>query len=488
MSAPRAPRRDPRAGRAAERERGPARDASGGPGGQARAGASKTRAEGPARPSSKPTSERARPAAPERGAPANRRAAAGKGGQPAAKRAADASSDPASASGDRVQKILARAGITSRRAAEELILSGRVRVNGRVVTELGTRATTRDKVEVDGRRVVFEAPRYIVLHKPRGVVSTLADPEGRPTVGELFARVGTRVYPVGRLDFATSGVLLATNDGEFANGLLHPRKAVPKTYVMKVKGTMTEADVERWRKGVPLDDGPTMPAQARLIRHEDDKTWLEVTLYEGRNQQIRRMGEATGFPVMRLARVSFAGITHEDLRPGELRSLTVDELEHLRTEFGVPKRVRGADLGPIEAVPRPGRPGRGPRGSAGSTAEHGGPSPRARATSGERRGRDDGRAEPRAEARRGSGGAGRSGARESTGAAEDPRGRWDRAVTPGAPGRPASPARPAASPARPASPTAPGRSDRRGTTPRAAATPSSAARGPADPRGRRGRS
>ena len=211
---------------------------------------------------------------------------------------------------ERLQKLIARAGISSRRAAEELITSGRVRVNGRVVTELGAKADPhRDRIEVDGQRLVSEDLVYVVLHKPRGVVSTLRDPEGRPTVGELLRGAPSRVYPVGRLDFATSGVLLMTNDGDFANGLLHPRGGAPKTYVLKVQGLMEDTDVEPWRTGVILEDGKTLPAEARILRHEGDKTWLEITLREGRNQQIRRMGEATGWRVMRLARTSFAGVT-----------------------------------------------------------------------------------------------------------------------------------------------------------------------------------
>ncbi len=221
---------------------------------------------------------------------------------------------------ERLQKIIARAGVASRRAGEEMILAGRVRVNGAIVKELGAKADLfEDKIEVDGARLVAEAPRYILLHKPRNVVSTLADPEGRPTVADLLHDVGGRVYPVGRLDFATSGVLLVTNDGEFANALLHPRGGVPKTYVLKVHGNMGDEDVIRWATGVQLDDGITLPADVRILRHEDDKTWLEVTLREGRNQQIRRMGEATGFPVMRLARMSFAGVSSEGIRPGEWR-------------------------------------------------------------------------------------------------------------------------------------------------------------------------
>jgi 23S rRNA pseudouridine2605 synthase len=254
---------------------------------------------------------------------------------------------------ERLQKIIARAGIASRRAAEELILAGRVRVNGRPATELGQKADPqRDRIEVDGKRLVHEAPAYIVLHKPRAVVSTLRDPEGRPTVADLVRGAGARVYPIGRLDFATSGVLLMTNDGDFANALLHPRGGVPKTYVAKVRGLMRDEDLDPWRRGIALEDGVTLPADATILRHERDKTWIEVTLREGRNQQIRRMGEATEWPVLRLARTSFAGITSEGLRPGEWRPLTLDELLDLRKQFGVPRRVRGA------APPNPRRPRR----------------------------------------------------------------------------------------------------------------------------------
>jgi 23S rRNA pseudouridine2605 synthase len=250
---------------------------------------------------------------------------------------------------ERLQKILARGGVASRRAAEALILAGRVRVNGRVVTELGTKADPRkDKVEIDGRRVVAEQAVYVLLHKPRGVVATMSDPEGRPTVASLLEGVGARVYPVGRLDFATSGALLATNDGELADGLMHPRKAVPKTYVLKVNGEMKPPDIERWRKGVELEDGVTLPADAKLLRHEAGKTWLELTIREGRNQQIRRMGEATGFPVMRLARVAFAGITTEGLRPGAWRHLTREELMALKKAYGVPHHVPHAPPAPAK--------------------------------------------------------------------------------------------------------------------------------------------
>ena len=254
---------------------------------------------------------------------------------------------------ERIQKILAHGGISSRRASEALIKAGRVRVNGRVITELGTKADARrDKIEVDGKRVVAEDHVYLVLHKPRGVVATMSDPEGRPTVREMLGEIAERVYPVGRLDFATSGVLLATNDGELADGLLHPRKTVPKTYVLKVKGVMKPEDLEVWKKGIKLEDGMTLPAGAKLIRHEGDKTWFELTIKEGRNQQIRRMGEATGFPVMRLARVAFADVSAEGLAPGRWRHMTRDELQQLKKTYGVPRSIPA--MSPVVAAEKRG--------------------------------------------------------------------------------------------------------------------------------------
>jgi 23S rRNA pseudouridine2605 synthase len=275
---------------------------------------------------------------------------------------------------ERIQKILARGGIASRRAAEQLITAGRVRVNGRIVTELGAKADPRkDRVEVDGKRVVAEQAVYVVLHKPRGVVSTMSDPEGRPTVRELLSEVGGRVFPVGRLDFATSGILLCTNDGELADGLLHPRKEVPKTYVVKVKGAMTPDDLDVWRNGVQLEDGVTLPAQAKMLRHEGDKTWIELTIREGRNQQIRRMGEATRFPVMRLARVAFAGIDLEGLAPGRWRAMTREELLQLKKTYGVPRSIPSAT--PMVQSPGKGtRPAR-PQGDRTKGARYGGGAP-----------------------------------------------------------------------------------------------------------------
>jgi 23S rRNA pseudouridine2605 synthase len=262
----------------------------------------------------------------------------------------------------RLQRIIARAGITSRRAAEQLIVSGRVRVNGALVTTLGTKVDpTADKVEVDGRRVFAEGLVYLVMNKPRGVVSTVRDPEGRATVRDLVGSVAERIFPVGRLDYHTSGVLLLTNDGDFCDALIHPKRHVPKTYVAKVAGEMREGDRKRWADGVEIEGRTTGAADVRILRHEAGKTWLELTLFEGKNQQIRKMGEVTGFPVGRLSRTSFAGITSEGLRPGSYRPLTTDELTELRALFGVPRKLpRGEKKYPEQVGKAPGVVGRRP--------------------------------------------------------------------------------------------------------------------------------
>ena len=281
---------------------------------------------------------------------------------------------------ERLQKVLARAGIASRRHAEQLIVDGHVRVNGRLATELGLRVDAHeDKIEVDGRRIVLEQPVYAILHKPRGVVTTLSDPEGRPTIAELVQSLDARVFPVGRLDFHTSGALLVTNDGELSQALLHPRHHVPKVYVAKVRGVPTDAQLDAWRNGVMLyptesdpDEKPmkTKPAEVHVLRlappGEDSTTgagatWLQVTLREGRTRQIHRMADATGLFVMRLIRMSFAGITTEGLRPGELRELTDKEVTALRVSFLRPIESGAFDgPAPDEAAAAKKRPARKP--------------------------------------------------------------------------------------------------------------------------------
>ena len=241
---------------------------------------------------------------------------------------------------ERLQKFLASAGIASRRAAEGLVESGRVRVNGRVVSELGTKVDPeKAHIEVDGHRVVRQPYVYLVLHKPRGCVSTLRDPEGRPTVVELVSDVGARVVPVGRLDYASSGVLLMTNDGDFMAKLVHPSGGATKVYHAKVRGKLDERGLERWQRSIEIDGRQTRPAQVRILEIVEDKTWLEIVLHEGRNRQIRRLGDEAGYPVLRLIRVQYAGLTVDDVRPGKWRYLTRDELLELRHRFGVPKHM-----------------------------------------------------------------------------------------------------------------------------------------------------
>lgn len=246
---------------------------------------------------------------------------------------------------ERLQKVIAQAGIASRRKAEQLITAGRVRVNGRIVTELGTKVDPRsDKVEVDGRRLVREKPVYFVLHKPRGVVSTLEDPEGRETIADLIkGKISERVFPIGRLDYNTSGALLLTNDGEMSEALLRPGGGVPKVYHAKMQGSLDVPELEKLRQGVELDDGyVTQPAEAFVQRSEEKVSWVQITLKEGKNRQIHRMGDAIGHRVLRLVRVSFAGIETAGLRPGQLRPLKGKEFDRLKKRYLIPAKNRKA--------------------------------------------------------------------------------------------------------------------------------------------------
>ncbi|NOY94499.1 MAG: rRNA pseudouridine synthase [Deltaproteobacteria bacterium] len=259
---------------------------------------------------------------------------------------------------ERLQKVLARAGVASRRGAEQLIDAGRVRVNGHVVREQGVTVDFRDAVELDGRRVVAEKPVYYLLHKPRRVITSLDDPEGRETVAHLLKGVTARVFPVGRLDYHTSGALMLTNDGALADALLRPKSAVPKVYVAKVPGDVDAEALGALTQGVTLDDGRrTRPAEVVVMRYDAGHSWLRLTLTEGRNRQVHRMLEAIGKDVHRLARISFADLNTDGLRPGQFRPLKAKELERLQKRWGkgapepwpeAPDQDPEADMGQVE--------------------------------------------------------------------------------------------------------------------------------------------
>ena len=239
----------------------------------------------------------------------------------------------------RLQKILAAAGVASRRKAEEIILDGRVRVNGRVVRELGTKADpTRDKIELDGRSVTAQQSVTLLMNKPRGVVCTVSDPEGRETVIDLVRGVKARLFPVGRLDFATSGALILTNDGDLSYALTHPKHGVEKTYLLKIRGHVSEEVLQKWRDGVDIGEVVTRPARVFKVEEEENYSWIEVTITEGRNRQIRRMADATGIAVNKLKRVAFAGLTIEKLRVGQHRELTPRELARLKRDYVNPTK------------------------------------------------------------------------------------------------------------------------------------------------------
>jgi len=232
----------------------------------------------------------------------------------------------------RLQKVLAERGVASRRGAEELIREGRVRVNGAVITELGHKVDPeRDRIEVDGKRIPPPPPKvYYLLYKPYGVITSLNDPRGRPTVRDLLRRVKLRIFPVGRLDWDAEGLLLLTNDGELAARLLHPRYQVPRVYLVKVRGLLEKGEVERLREGIPLEDGPSPSMKVTLVRRTKSNTWLQVTLHEGRNRIVKRTFAAIGHPVMKLRRVAFGPLRIGGLRPGEYRALSSEEIKRLK--------------------------------------------------------------------------------------------------------------------------------------------------------------
>jgi 23S rRNA pseudouridine2605 synthase len=239
--------------------------------------------------------------------------------------------------GERLQKGIARAGVASRRACERLIAAGRVTVNDEVVTEPGTRVLPGlDSVSVDGRPIGVTAPRrYVLLDKPPGYLTTVTDPFGRRTVMDLVPDERPGLFPVGRLDLDTEGLLLLTDDGELGNRLIHPRYHVPKTYEAVVEGAPSAEVLSALEGGVELEDGLTSPAQIGRVEHREDGTLVEITIHEGKKRQVRRMFAAVGHPVSRLARTRFGPLTREGIEPGGTRHLTADEVRSLR---------HGADL------------------------------------------------------------------------------------------------------------------------------------------------
>jgi pseudouridine synthase len=233
---------------------------------------------------------------------------------------------------ERIQKILAKAGIASRREAERMVVEGRVSVNGNIVEALGFKADpSRDHIKVDGKRLTpFEPKVILLLNKPRGYLSTVKDPKGRPTIMDLLKNVKWRIYPIGRLDFDAEGLLLLTNDGDLAHLLSHPRFSIPKTYLVKVAGVPEEKKLIRLRRGVMLEDGETRAVSCSLIRQREKNSWVRVVVTEGRNHLVKRMFSAIGHTVLKLKRIEYGPVSLGDLPFGQFRYLTAGEAEKLK--------------------------------------------------------------------------------------------------------------------------------------------------------------
>ncbi|TAA72515.1 pseudouridine synthase [Planococcus salinarum] len=241
---------------------------------------------------------------------------------------------------ERLQKMLAHAGVASRRKAEQMILDGKVRVNGKVIKELGTKVSSSDTIEVEGVQLEKEQKVYFLLYKPRGVISAVTDDKNRKVVTDFFEGIDKRIYPVGRLDYDTSGLLIMTNDGEFANILTHPKYEIDKTYVARLKGIPEKDELRKLEKGIKLEDGMTAPAKVKLLSGDSKqgKGIVQITIHEGRNRQVRRMFEAIGYPVQKLSREQFGFLTLHGLNAGESRQLTSHEVKLLRVMAETGKR------------------------------------------------------------------------------------------------------------------------------------------------------
>jgi 23S rRNA pseudouridine2605 synthase len=246
----------------------------------------------------------------------------------------------------RLQKAMADAGVASRRTAETMIREGRVTVNGRVIREMGLKVNPeRDHVKVDGQHLKPAAPKaYLMLNKPKDVLTTLEAPEedDRLTVRGLLRGVRQRVFPVGRLDYDTEGLLLLTNDGELAQRLLHPSYHVAKTYLVKIKGTLGSEEIHRLEEGIQLEDGLTAPAKVKKVRKTEENSWIELVIYEGRTHQVKRMLEAVGHPVLKLKRVQFGPLNLGQLPVGDFRFLTDPEIHRLKIITNASARGPGA--------------------------------------------------------------------------------------------------------------------------------------------------
>jgi pseudouridine synthase len=247
---------------------------------------------------------------------------------------------------ERIQKILAKAGIASRREAERMVLEGRVSVNGKIIDALGFKADpSRDHIKVDGRRLTHLEPKVILLlNKPRGYLSTVKDPKGRPTIMDLLKNAPWRIYPVGRLDFDAEGLLLLTNDGDLAHLLSHPRFSVPKTYLVKVAGVPEEKKLIRLKRGVMLEDGEAKAVSCSLVRQREKNSWVRIVVTEGRNRLVKRMFSAIGHTVLKLKRVEYGPIQLGDLSFGQFRYLKPEEMEKLR-ETSSEYKVRSSGFG-----------------------------------------------------------------------------------------------------------------------------------------------